>query len=137
MGQRHPLPYAFAKAQHLLLEDDGQRLTLRLCEATPRSALAEVMRHYALDQCLTEDVAALDRRLAEAYAGGEASAAAVVGEVESAVDLSRMMLELPAVEDLLEAANDAPIIRMLNALLTQAAKDGASDIHIEIGRAHV
>ena len=36
-----------------------------------------------------------------------------------------------AVEDLLEAANDAPIIRMLNALLTQAAKDGASDIHIE------
>ena len=41
------------------------------------------------------------------------------------------MQELPAVEDLLEASNDAPIIRMLNALLTQAAKDGASDIHIE------
>ena len=42
-----------------------------------------------------------------------------------------MMQELPAVEDLLEAADDAPIIRMLNALLTQAARDGASDIHIE------
>jgi general secretion pathway protein E len=41
------------------------------------------------------------------------------------------MQDLPAVEDLLEAADDAPIIRMLNALLTQAAKDGASDIHIE------
>jgi general secretion pathway protein E len=65
------------------------------------------------------------------YSDGEASAATVVGEVESAVDLSRMLQELPAVEDLLEAANDAPIIRMLNALLTQAAKDGASDIHIE------
>jgi general secretion pathway protein E len=35
------------------------------------------------------------------------------------------------VEDLLEASDDAPIIRMLNALLTQAARDGASDIHIE------
>jgi general secretion pathway protein E len=55
----------------------------------------------------------------------------VIGEVESKVDLSRMMQDLPAVEDLLEAANDAPIIRMLNALLTQAAKDGASDNHIE------
>jgi len=55
----------------------------------------------------------------------------VIGEVESGVDLSRLMQDLPAVEDLLEAANDAPIIRMLNALLTQAAKDGASDIHIE------
>jgi general secretion pathway protein E len=41
------------------------------------------------------------------------------------------MQELPAVEDLLEAADDAPIVRMLNALLTQAARDGASDIHIE------
>ena len=42
-----------------------------------------------------------------------------------------MMQELPGVEDLLEAADDAPIIRLLNALLTQAAKEGASDIHIE------
>jgi general secretion pathway protein E len=42
-----------------------------------------------------------------------------------------MMQELPAVEDLLEAADDAPIIRLLNALLTQAAREGASDIHIE------
>ena len=46
----------------------------------------------------------------------------MVGEVESDVDLSRMMQELPAVEDLLEAGDDAPIIRMLNALLTQAAQ---------------
>jgi general secretion pathway protein E len=55
----------------------------------------------------------------------------VVSEVENDADLSRMMQELPAVEDLLETSDDAPIIRMLNALLTQAARDGASDIHIE------
>ncbi|HSI57719.1 MAG TPA: type II secretion system ATPase GspE [Ideonella sp.] len=131
MGQRHPLPYAFAKANTLLLEDDGQQLTLRLADTTPRSALTEVLRRYAVDRFEPESGPTLAARLAAAYAGGEASAAAVVGEVESAVDLSRMMQELPAVEDLLEAANDAPIIRMLNALLTQAAKDGASDIHIE------
>jgi general secretion pathway protein E len=51
--------------------------------------------------------------------------------VQNDADLSRMMQELPAVEDLLETSDDAPIIRMLNALLTQAARDGASDIHIE------
>ena len=55
----------------------------------------------------------------------------MVSEVESDADLSRMMQELPAIEDLLETSDDAPIIRMLNALLTQAARDGASDIHIE------
>ncbi|MCA6218781.1 type II secretion system ATPase GspE [Ideonella sp. B7] len=131
MGQRHPLPYAFAKANTLLLEDDGQHLVLQCADSSPRSALSEVLRLYAVDRLEPVPAEALAQRLAEAYAGGEGSAASVIGEVESAVDLSRMMQELPAVEDLLEAANDAPIIRMLNALLTQAAKDGASDIHIE------
>ena len=41
------------------------------------------------------------------------------------------MQEVKDVEDLLETEDDAPIIRMINALLTQAARDGASDIHIE------
>lgn len=59
------------------------------------------------------------------------SAAQVVGEVEGEVDLSRLMQDIPAVEDLLESEDDAPIIRMINALLTQAAREGASDIHIE------
>ena len=88
-------------------------------------------RHFDVARFEREAVATLGQRIAAAYAGGESSAAAVIGEVESGVDLSRMMQELPAVEDLLEAADDAPIIRMLNALLTQAAKDTASDIHIE------
>ncbi|KDB51066.1 general secretory pathway protein E [Sphaerotilus natans subsp. natans DSM 6575] len=128
---RHPLPYAWAKSQRLLLEDDGERLVLWADAQAPRAALAEVMRLHAVDAVELEASERLAQRIAQAYAGGESSAAAVIGEVESAVDLSRMMQDLPAVEDLLEAADDAPIIRMLNALLTQAAKDGASDIHIE------
>jgi general secretion pathway protein E len=131
MAHRHPLPYAFAKANTLLLEDDGQALLLWAGESTPASALAEVTRLFEVSRFEHEATGTLSQRIAAAYAGGESSAAAVIGEVESGVDLSRMMQELPAVEDLLEAADDAPIIRMLNALLTQAAKDGASDIHIE------
>ena len=131
MAVRHPLPYAFAKAHTLLLEDDGEQLLLWAAESTAPSALAEVTRLFDVAAFERESSATLVQRIASAYAGGESSAAAVIGEVESGVDLSRMMQDLPAVEDLLEAADDAPIIRMLNALLTQAAKDGASDIHIE------
>jgi general secretion pathway protein E len=131
MGARHPLPYPFAKAHTLLLEDDGQEVVLWAAESTSASALSEVTRVYEVARFEHEPAVTLAPRIAAAYAGGESSAAAVIGEVESGVDLSRMMQDLPAVEDLLEAANDAPIIRMLNALLTQAAKDGASDIHIE------
>ena len=131
MSLRHPLPYSFAKAHTLLLQDDGQERVLWLPEHPAPAAVQEVLRLHAVDRMETEPAAPLAQRIAQAYAGGESSAAAVIGEVESGVDLSRMMQDLPAVEDLLEAANDAPIIRMLNALLTQAAKDGASDIHIE------
>jgi general secretion pathway protein E len=128
---RHPLPYAYAKAHTVLLEDDGERLLLWAPETASLSALSEVLRLFQVDKLEREPSSTLINRIAQAYAGGESSAATVIGEVESRVDLSRMMQDLPAVEDLLEAANDAPIIRMLNALLTQAAKDGASDIHIE------
>jgi len=131
VGSRHPLPYAFAKAHTLLLEDNGSQLVLWAPENVAPSVLGEVLRLYAVDALEREAQTSLAQRIAQVYAGGESSAAAVIGEVESGVDLSRLMQDLPAVEDLLEAANDAPIIRMLNALLTQAAKDGASDIHIE------
>ncbi len=131
MASRHPLPYGFAKAHTLLLEDDGSQRVLWAAETTSASAISEVVRTHDITRFEAENAATLAQRIAAVYAGGESSAAAVVGEVESAVDLSRLLQDLPAVEDLLEAANDAPIIRMLNALLTQAAKDAASDIHIE------
>lgn len=128
---RHPLPYAFARASQLLLEDDGQQLTLWHGPEPRPGPLSEVMRKHAVTQALQLPAAELAQRISAAYAQNESSAATVVSEVEEEADLSRMMQELPAVEDLLESAGDAPIIRMLNALLTQAVRDGASDIHIE------
>ena len=135
MAQRYPLPYAFARSQALLLEDNGTARTLWHSATPNANALGEVMRKYSASgsqltlQLL--DATALAQRISAAYAEGESSAAAVVSEVESDADLSRIMQELPAIADLLDASDDAPIIRMLNALLTQAARDGASDIHIE------
>ena len=132
---RYPLPYAFARTSQLLLEDDGHQLTLWHHAQPDWCALGEVMRKYFTGDAplglRAVDAPALAQRISSAYAQGESSAAAVVSEVEGDADLARMMQELPAVEDLLENSDDAPIIRMLNALLTQAARDGASDIHIE------
>jgi general secretion pathway protein E len=128
---RYPLPYAFARTHQLLLEEDAGALTLWLHSASQPAAVSEVCRKYPQSSLQMQASAALVQRISAAYAQGESSAAAVVSEVESDADLSRMMQDLPAIEDLLETSDDAPIIRMLNALLTQAARDGASDIHIE------
>ncbi|WP_114968861.1 GspE/PulE family protein [Rhodoferax ferrireducens] len=129
---RYPLPYAFARTHQLLLEEDASGvLTLCLHPDSGASAVSEVLRKYAVRQLQALPPEVLIQRISAAYAQGESSAAMVVSEVESDADLSRMMQDLPAIEDLLETSDDAPIIRMLNALLTQAARDGASDIHIE------
>jgi general secretion pathway protein E len=128
---RYPLPYAFARTHQLLLEEDAGAFTLLVHPGSAPGAVGEVLRKYPHSQLQTQAANALIQRISAAYAQGESSAAAVVSEVESDADLSRMMQELPAIEDLLETSDDAPIIRMLNALLTQAARDGASDIHIE------
>jgi len=137
---KYPLPYAFAREHHWLLEDDGADLTLwgssgaaanTEAESRRLSALSEILRCHDVRAMHWETRDAVAQRISAAYAQGESSAAAVVSEVQSDADLGRMMQELPAIEDLLETADDAPIIRMLNALLTQAARDGASDIHIE------
>ncbi|WP_218242369.1 GspE/PulE family protein [Comamonas fluminis] len=128
---RYPLPYAFARSSQLLIEDDGQDTVLWHSPQPDWSAVSEVQRKHGVHRWQILDSAALAHRISAAYAQSDSSAAMVVSEVESDADLTRMMQDLPAVEDLLETADDAPIIRMLNALLTQAARDGASDIHIE------
>jgi general secretion pathway protein E len=128
---RYPLPYAFARTAACCWRTTAGSVLWH--DGAPEPAhLSEVLRQHAdaALQLQQLDAPTLAQRISAPIAG-ESSAAAVVSEVESDADLSRMMQELPAVEDLLEAADDAPIIRMLNALLTQAARDGASDIHIE------
>ncbi|MDB5742154.1 MAG: hypothetical protein JWR68_469 [Polaromonas sp.] len=131
---QYPLPYAFARSQQLLLEDFDGDLTLwlhGLDSPGMAGAVSEVMRKFDVQHISIEAPELLQQRISVAYSQSESSAATVISEVESDVDLSRMMQALPAIEDLLETSDDAPIIRMLNALLTQAARDGASDIHIE------
>ncbi|RCS56808.1 type II secretion system ATPase GspE [Parvibium lacunae] len=131
------LPFAFARAHGILLA--VQHETHYQAWVHPESnlaVLAEVQREYgplALQQLAAEE---WQQALQQAYEGQEDSAASVVENVESDLDLSRLLQEIPEVEDLLETADDAPIIRMLNALLTEAAREGASDIHIEPFETH-
>jgi general secretion pathway protein E len=131
------LPYAFARSHGVLVTAIGAGGAEALVreDASP-AALAEARRALGVPLALSiVDRAAFDARLAEAYggSGGDAAAvvAAVVADAGQEVDLDRLMQELPAVEDLLDSQDDAPIIRMINALLTQAVRDAASDVHIE------
>jgi general secretion pathway protein E len=54
----------------------------------------------------------------------------LVGEME-AEDLDTVAHELEEPQDLLDTDDEAPIIRLVNSLLFRAAKERASDIHVE------
>jgi general secretion pathway protein E len=132
------VPYAFARAQRVLpAAEQGGRLLLWVTEKTPPAAIAELRRSLGrdLDLELVSD-ARFDAGLRAAYVDGSEQAASVIGAVESEVDLDRLMQDIPEVEDLLDARDDAPIVRMLNAMLSQALREEASDVHVEPFETH-
>jgi len=131
------IPYAFAKANGVVIGAVGADSTEVAVRADARAgALAELRRALGVPlQARQVGEAEFDELIAAAYNGagsaGNSKAAALAGELSQDVDLSRLLQEIPRVEDLLDARDDAPLIRLINALLTQALRDGASDIHIE------
>jgi general secretion pathway protein E len=131
-AQRY-VPYAFARDNGILLRPQSDRdAEAWISESTPPAALNEVMRVFpGRVTPIVVEPGALREAIAQTYSAGEGSAQQIVGDIEGEFDITRMLAEVPDVEDLLETEDDAPIIRMINALLTQAARDGASDIHIE------
>jgi general secretion pathway protein E len=126
------LSFAFAKRHGVVVREivDGTAHCACRQGATPM-ALAELRRFLRLP-VKVERVSdeGFDQLLRSAYEAGS-DAASAAGGLEETTDLAFLAQELPEQADLLESDDDAPIIRLINALLTQAVKDNASDIHIE------
>ena len=96
------------------------------------SAIAEVRRLVNVPLLIKRvDPEQFDQALRSQYEAGENAAQEAVGGLEDDIDLAHLAQDLPEPSDLLESDDDAPIIRLINAVLTQAVKENASDIHIE------
>lgn len=64
------------------------------------------------------------------YAGVSGTASEVLQELQGE-DLSTVATELNNPKDLLDLSDEAPVIRLLNSILSEAVKERVSDIHIE------
>jgi len=125
------LPYAFARARGVVLldltQDDLAVVGLR--DGADPLALVEARR--ALGRPLTIQRltrAEFDRRLSDIY-GGDGLAASDDLDMPSGLD--SLIDDMPAAADLLDTTDDAPIIRLINGVIAEAVRNGASDIHIE------
>ncbi len=125
------LPYGFARRYGVLLrERDGHK---ELCHRQDVSvaALGEVQRHIGrLPRLVPMDDTAFTAAMAITYEQQRGAAAEAADDLEG-LDLASLADSLPETSDLLEQEDDAPIIRLINALLQEAIREDASDIHVE------
>jgi len=127
-----PLPFGFARRFGVLLESEGDKASLAVRADTPLTALAEARRACARElslQVLAPDIFAT--RLAAAYREGQSAAEQVAQGLDEELDLLSLVDKVPQTADLLEQQGDAPIIRLINALLSEAMREHASDVHLE------
>ena len=126
------LPFSYAQRHRMLLEREEAEARVLYVEPLALDALLEVRRFT--DQPLRFEPVSAETfalQLTAAYQRTNNEAAQMAEDISADVDLSRLVDEMPDLGDLMDAEDDAPIIRLINAILSQAIKDQASDIHIE------
>lgn len=131
------IPYNFAKTNGLIAarenREDGFVEVWMREGGGAAGALAEIRRVFKAP--LRVKIVAprrFDLCLESVFTSDDNSAYEVMESIERSQSLQHLADELPQNAELLESVDDAPIIRFINTLLTQALREKASDIHIEI-----
>ena len=126
------LPFSFARRFGVVVHEDAGRLKAA-CRAQPSlTTLAEVKR--ATKRPFAVEIvseAEFDGLLATVYMRDASEARQMVADIGDHFDLASLADSVPETEDLLDAEDDAPIVRLINAVLAEAIREGASDVHIE------
>ncbi|OZY49884.1 type II secretion system ATPase GspE [Pseudomonas lundensis] len=126
------LPFSFARRFGVVLDASCTPATLLMRSDTPLSVLAEVRRRMSTALVLKRvSDADFNTALASTYSAGQSAAEQVAQGLDSELDLMSAAEQVPQTADLLEQEGDAPIIRLINALLREAMREKASDVHLE------
>ena len=126
------IPYSFAKRHGVLLRYEGDQAFIVRRDNTSMLALQEARRllgHPAQYQHCTEQE--FNQLLSSSFAGDSGESQQVAAGLEDHPDLLSLADSVPEAEDLMDQEDDAPIVRLINALLSEAIRVGASDIHVE------
>lgn len=128
------IPFAYAKKFGVFLQADAQAELPVVCHREPLSPLLYAELRRLLQGSFESRLLAkegFDEQMATAYERDSSVAMQMVEDLGDEIDLASIASAVPETEDLLEQEGDAPIIRLINAVLTEAVKENASDIHIE------
>jgi len=126
------LSYTFAREHGIVVLDMGEVAHVGVAGKPRPGSLLEVRRALGVPLAVeTLPLSSFDRRLSEIYAVGAMEAGAIEGEFSGENSLDTLVEGIPKAADLLEATDEAPVIRLINGLIAEAMKVRASDIHVE------
>lgn len=127
------ITFAFAKRNGVVVTGvTSAGYDIAYLNSTPLTALCELQRSLGAELNLTQMAPAVfNRLLGKTYESDAQSAMLLAEEFSDELNLAELVNQLPTSEDLLDMQDDAPVIRLLNALLSEAIKRNASDIHVE------
>lgn len=122
------LPYSYARNHGVVLRIGTGGIECVHRADAALDALLEVQRVAPGVGFVAVAAAEFDQALAANYSGSAGAAA----EFDlGGMDLAALADSAAAVDDLLDSRDDSPVIRLINALLLEAVKEGASDVHVE------
>ncbi len=127
------LPYRFAKQFGVLLDASSGDLPRVHCSKNGAPlAILEIQRYFGgIAGLEIHPQADFEKLLHDTYVAERSSSSEIAVDLKSRSDLRSLVDRLPPPEDLLDDDNDAPIISLLNALLAEAIRLSASDVHLE------
>ena len=130
----HRFDFSYAKEHTLAIgkNEHGETVIYTTKDLTQQELL-EVIRHVGLDfEVKQVEAQQFNEILTKTYQLDSNEAKQLMNDIGSEVDFFSIAEDLgSSSEDLLESEDDAPIIRLINAMLSEAIKEGASDVHVE------
>ena len=130
---KNSLSFQFAKKHGVFVQTEtGDCVIVCYSPNANPFAFLELRRHFQKPlQLKPMQQTEFEKSLARVYESNAHSVMTAMIDMEDDLDLISLVQTLPQTVDLLETADDAPVIRLINAVLTQAIKQLASDIHFE------
>lgn len=127
------LPFGFAQKHGLYVGEGDEGVLMLFCRSdVSMSALQEVRRMFNREFSLRMlESGEFDQGLQKTYAN-QSGGLSFVSDVEDHVmGMDEVAAAFEEPEDLLKSEDDAPVIKMLNAIFFEAIREKSSDIHIE------
>ena len=126
------LDYNYSKDHQIILSKNKESSVLFYTEDAELSLIAYIQKKYDDSFVLSKlEFSDFNKKLSDIFTENSSNSSDLIQGVDESIDLDTLASDLPKTEDLLDDSNEAPVIKLINAVLAEAIKDGASDIHIE------